>query len=86
MAHVRGMDGRKPFDLQWSVWMMVMMMVKIKIDKDEDKYSLGGQGQDPKAGLVGPLTHPVQLKGNGHDNFLEKNNNAQNYDDIFVLL
>ena len=68
-----------------------MMMVKIKIDikmmvKDEDKYSLGGQGHDPKAGLVGPLTHPVQLKGNGHDKFLVKNDNAQNYDDIFVLL
>ena len=30
---------------------------------DEDKYSLGGQGQDPKAGLVGPLTQPVQLEG-----------------------
>ena len=53
--------------------MMVMMMLKIKIDKDEDIYSLGGQGQDPKAGLVGPLTHPVQLKGNGHDKFLVKN-------------
>ena len=32
---------------------------------DKDKYSLGGQGQDPKAGLVGPLSHPVQLGGNG---------------------
>ena len=57
--------------------MMVIMMVKIKIDikmivKDEDKYSLGGQGQDPKAGLVGPLTHPVQLKGNGHDKILAR--------------
>ena len=30
---------------------------------DKDKYSLGGQGQDPKAGLVGPLTQPVQLEG-----------------------
>ena len=37
---------------------------------DEDKYSLGGQGQDPKAGLVGPLTQPVQLEGNGNGEFL----------------
>ena len=38
--------------------------------KDKDKYSLGGQGQDPKAGLVGPLTQPVQLEGNGNGEFL----------------
>ena len=38
--------------------------------KDKDKYSLGGQGQDPKAGLVGPLTQPVQLEGNDDGKFL----------------
>ena len=26
------------------------------------EYSLGGHGQDPKGGLVGPLTQPPQLK------------------------
>ena len=40
---------------------------KKKISK---RYSLGGQGQDPNAGLVGPLTQPPQLEGNGGGKFL----------------
>ena len=54
------MNGRQAFSLQHC---------QCGID-DQDKYSLGGQGQDPKAGLVGPLTQPVQLEGNRNGKFL----------------